>query len=79
MDWAFLTPADAAVTVITSPIPSARPTAIKMAWRARRRSSRQRYVKNIGLLNGQHEFKGTDPADNAGGAVPSPTGERINP
>src|ERR1700755_282601 len=46
-DWAFLTPADAAVTVITSPIPSGRPTARKVAWRARRRSSHQRYVKNI--------------------------------
>ena len=30
-DWAFLTPADAAVTVITRPIPKARPTAMKMA------------------------------------------------
>ena len=47
---AFLTPVDAAVTVITSPMPSARPIAMKMAWRARRRSSRQRYVKNIRLL-----------------------------
>jgi hypothetical protein len=58
-DIVSVTSADAAVTVITSPMPSARPTAMKMAWRARRRSSRQRYVKNIRLLNGQHEFRGT--------------------
>ncbi len=40
--WAFLTPADAAVTVITRPTPRARPSAMKMAWRMRRRSSRRR-------------------------------------
>ena len=39
---AFLTPEDAAVTVITSPIPNARPRAIKMACRIRRRNSRRR-------------------------------------
>jgi hypothetical protein len=41
-DWAFLTPAEAAVTVRTSPMPSARPSAMKMACRTRRRSSRRR-------------------------------------
>jgi len=40
--WAFLTPADAAVTVITRPTPRASPSAMKMAWRMRRRSSRRR-------------------------------------
>ena len=40
--WAFLTPADAAVTVITRPTPRARPSAMKTAWRMRRRSSRRR-------------------------------------
>ena len=29
--WAFLTPDDAAVTVITKPIPSARPRAMRIA------------------------------------------------
>ena len=38
--WAFLTPADAAVTVITRPIPSARPIAMKIDCRIRLRSSR---------------------------------------
>ena len=41
-DWAFFTPADAAVTVTTRPIPSARPSAMKMACRILRRSSRRR-------------------------------------
>ena len=40
--WASLTPEDAAVTVITKPIPRARPRAMKIAWRIRRRSSRRR-------------------------------------
>ena len=40
--WAFLTPADAAVTVITRPTPRARPSAMKTAWRMRRRSSRRK-------------------------------------
>ncbi len=44
---AALTPDDAAFTVMTRPIPRARPTAMKMAWRIRRRSSRRRYVKNM--------------------------------
>ena len=44
---AALTPADAAVTVMTRPIPRARPREMKMAWRFRRRSSRRRYVKNM--------------------------------
>ena len=44
---AFLTPDDAAVTVITRPMPRARPREMKMAWRIRRRSSRRRYVKNM--------------------------------
>src|ERR1700722_11049691 len=39
-DCAFFAPADAAVTMITSPTPSARPSAIKMACLARRRNSR---------------------------------------
>src|SRR6266702_2490361 len=39
--------AEAAVTVITSPIPTARPSAAKTACFIRRRSSRRRYVKNI--------------------------------
>src|SRR5215469_17302496 len=38
-DWAFLTPAEAAVTVTTSPIPSARPSAMKIACRILRRNS----------------------------------------
>src|SRR5579875_1867050 len=47
-DWALFTPAEAAATVTTSPTPRARPSAMKMAWRIRRRSSRRRYVtKNI--------------------------------
>jgi hypothetical protein len=45
-----VTPAEAAVTVITRPTPSARPSAMRTAWRRRRRSSRQRYVKNMGRL-----------------------------
>src|SRR5215469_8295328 len=46
--WAFFTPAEAAFTVTTRPTPSARPSAMKMAWRIRRRSSRRRYVtKNM--------------------------------
>ena len=40
--WAFFTPAEAAITVTTSPTPTARPSAITMAWRIRRRSSRRR-------------------------------------
>ncbi len=40
--WASLTPEDAAVTVITRPIPRARPRAMKIAWRIRRRNSRRR-------------------------------------
>ncbi len=40
--WAFLTPEDAAVTVITKPIPRARPRAMNIAWRIRRRNSRRR-------------------------------------
>ena len=39
---AFFTPADAAVTVMTRPIPTARPSAMKHACRIRRRSSRPR-------------------------------------
>ncbi len=39
---ASLTPDDAAVTVMTRPIPSARPRAMKIAWRIRRRNSRRR-------------------------------------
>ena len=35
-----LTPFEAAVTVITRPTPSARPSAMRTAWRIRRRSSR---------------------------------------
>jgi hypothetical protein len=37
--WAFLTPAAAAVTVSTSPTPTARPSAMKIACRRRRRNS----------------------------------------
>ena len=44
---ADLTPDDAAATVMTRPIPTARPSAMKVACRIRRRSSRRRYVKNI--------------------------------
>ena len=40
--WAFLTPADAAVTVMTRPTPRARPSAMNTAWRIRRRSSRRK-------------------------------------
>src|SRR5580693_1405570 len=40
-DWAFFTPADAAATVTTRPTPRARPSAMKIAWRIRRRSSRR--------------------------------------
>ena len=40
--WAFLTPDEAAVTVITRPTPRARPSAMNTAWRMRRRSSRRR-------------------------------------
>ena len=40
--WAFLTPADAAVTVMTRPTPSARPSAMNTPWRMRRRSSRRK-------------------------------------
>jgi len=40
--WAFLTPEAAAVTVITKPIPRARPRAMKIACRIRRRNSRRR-------------------------------------
>ena len=40
--WAFLTPVAAAVTVITSPMPRARPRAMKADCRIRRRSSRRR-------------------------------------
>ncbi len=40
--WAFLTPEAAAVTVITRPMPRARPSAMNTAWRMRRRSSRRR-------------------------------------
>jgi hypothetical protein len=40
--WAFLTPAEAAVTVMTKPTPRARPSAMKTACRIRRRSSRCR-------------------------------------
>ena len=40
--WAFLTPDAAAVTVITRPMPSARPSAMNTAWRMRRLSSRRR-------------------------------------
>src|ERR1700733_13938454 len=48
LDSAFFTPAEAALTVTTRPIPTARPKATKIAWRIRRRSSRRRYVaKNI--------------------------------
>src|SRR5580700_2130048 len=48
LDSAFFTPAEAALTVTTRPIPTARPRATKIAWRIRRRSSRRRYVtKNI--------------------------------
>ena len=47
LPWAFLTPDDTAVTTMTRPMPRARPTAIMIAWRIRRRSSRRRYVRNI--------------------------------
>ncbi len=40
---AALTPDDAAFTVMTGPIPRARPTEMKMAWRIRRRNSRRRW------------------------------------
>ena len=40
--WAFFSPDDAAVTVMTSPMPTARPSAMKLACRIRRRSSRPR-------------------------------------
>ncbi len=40
--WAFLTPAAAAVTVITRPTPNARPSAMNTAWRMRRLSSRRK-------------------------------------
>src|SRR5215469_9053892 len=40
--WAFFTPEEAAVTVITRPIPNARPRAMTTDWRIRRRSSRRR-------------------------------------
>ena len=40
--WAFLTPADAAVTVMTRPTPSARPSAMNTPWRMRPRSSRRK-------------------------------------
>ena len=40
--WAFLTPEEAAITVITKPIPRARPRAMKIAWRILRRNSRRR-------------------------------------
>src|SRR5215469_8234234 len=43
--WAFLTPAEAAVTVMTSPTPTASPSAMKIACLRRRRSSLARYVK----------------------------------
>ncbi len=66
--WAFLTPAAAAVTVITSPIPSASPIAMKMAWRARRRNSRQRYVKNIRLLSGLSRYMAVRTCRNRGSA-----------
>ena len=54
---------------------------MKMAWRMRRRSSRQRYVKNIRLLNELSMCSGTRTslADNIGGAVPPLRGERIKP
>ena len=45
--WEFFTPLEAAVTVITRPMPRARPSEMNTAWRMRRRSSRRRYVKNI--------------------------------
>ena len=40
--WAFLTPVAAAVTVITRPMPRARPSAMNTAWRMRPRSSRRK-------------------------------------
>ena len=40
--WAFLTPAESAVTVMTRPMPSARPSAMMLDCRARRRNSRLR-------------------------------------
>ena len=49
---AFCTPVAAEVTVMTSPIPSARPSAMKTAWRMRRRSSRRRYVQNTAAPSG---------------------------
>ena len=39
---ASCTPAEAAATVMTNPTPRASPSAITMAWRLRRRSSRRR-------------------------------------
>jgi len=41
-DWAFFTPFEVAITVTTRPTPTARPSAMKMACRIRRRSSRRR-------------------------------------
>src|ERR1700683_4723977 len=62
LDSAFFTPAEAALTVTTRPIPTARPKATKIAWRIRRRSSRRRYVtKNI-----------CSPISNEGFATPEP-------
>src|ERR1700728_4655932 len=64
LDSAFFTPAEAALTVTTRPIPTARPKATKIAWRIRRRSSRRRYVaKNI-----------CSPIRDEGFATPDPPG-----
>jgi hypothetical protein len=41
LDCALATAAESAATVTTSPTPRARPSAMKMAWRIRRRSSRR--------------------------------------
>src|SRR6202034_2455953 len=64
LDSAFFTPAEAALTVTTRPIPTARPKATKIAWRIRRRRSRRRYVaKNI-----------CSPISDEGFATPDPPG-----
>src|SRR5580704_12921262 len=66
LDSAFFTPAEAALTVTTRPIPTARPKATKIAWRIRRRSSRRRYVaKNI-----------CSPIRDEGFATPDPPGRK---
>src|SRR5580704_4490407 len=65
--WAFLTPAEAAVTVSTSPTPTARPSAMKIACRMRRRNSRARYVKkNMPSFLGRRRLRAGDTSCNRG-------------